>query len=298
MERTSTSQPAWVDVSVEAALDPSELLSRLDDPSVLGVWQDETLLHVYWPVERWNERTLARFQQALIGAGHATLIDKLRIDQMANRDWNVDWAKSVQPVYIGKRCLIRPSWISVPRGVRDVELVIDPKQAFGTGHHATTQLLIEWLEEHLDHGTSVLDVGTGSGILCMAALRLGASRARGIDCDEDAVNYAREYAKANGFGAELELLVGSLETPNPAADGRFDVVLANLDLNTLRSAAGRLGAMLQTGARVVVSGLLAEQKHEIVDCYREIGGFVRWIRERDGWLAMEFSLAESCERAE
>jgi ribosomal protein L11 methyltransferase len=298
MERTSTSQPTWVDVSFDAALDPGELLSRLDDPSVLGVWQDEGVLHVYWPVERWSGETITRLQRALIGAGHAKFIDKLRIDQIANRDWNAEWAKSVEPVYIGKRCLVRPSWIAVPRGVRDVELVIDPKHAFGTGHHATTQLLIEWLEEHLHRGASILDVGTGSGILAMAALRMGASRALGIDCDQDAVYCAKEYAKENGFRRELELLVGSLETLNPAADGRFGVVLANLDLKTLESVAGRIGAMLQKGPRVVVSGILAEQRKDIIDRYGEIGGFVRWVRERDGWIALEFSTTESCEGSE
>lgn len=265
---------------------------------MLGVWQDETVLHVYWPAERWSGETLARLERALIGTGHATLLGKLRIDEIANRDWNADWAKSVEPVYIGKRCLVRPGWIALPCGVRDVELVIDPKQAFGTGHHATTQLLIEWLEEHLHRGASVLDVGTGTGILAMAALRLGASRALGIDCDQGAVDCAREYAKANGFGPELELLVGSLDTLNPAADGRFDVVLANLDLKTLESTAGHVGGMLQTGARVVVSGLLAEQQDEIVDRYGEIGGYVRWICQRNGWIALEFSMAESCEGSE
>ena len=92
-----------------------------------------------------------------------------------------------------------------------IELVIDPRRAFGTGYHATTQLVVEWLEAHVRGGGVVLDVGTGSGILAMTAIRLGAASALGVDNDPVAVECAREYAVLNGFGPELELRVASFE---------------------------------------------------------------------------------------
>ena len=138
--------------------------------------------------------------------------------------------RSLQPIRLGERILVRQSWNSAPVPDGGFELVIDPKRAFGTGYHATTQLIASWLEEMIRGGERVLDVGTGSGILAMAALRLGASSALGIDNDPEAIECAQEYAAVNDFGAELELRVAALED---LGSGQFDLVLANLDRNTL-----------------------------------------------------------------
>ena len=109
--------------------------------------------------------------------------------------------ESVRPIRIGRRIVIRPSWEPVALQAQDIEIVLDPKQAFGTGHHATTRMLLEWLEDLIHGGEFVLDVGTGSGILAMVALRLGAASALGVECDPVAVDCARDYARENGFGS-------------------------------------------------------------------------------------------------
>jgi ribosomal protein L11 methyltransferase len=173
----------------------------------------------------------------------------------------------------------------------EIEIVLDPKQAFGTGHHATTSLLLEWLEEDIRGGESVLDVGTGSGLLAMVALRLGAARAAGIDNDPDAIECAREYAAANGFGPELALQCGTLT----AGLRSFDVVLANLDRCTLLEMAQLLAG--STGRTLLVSGLLVDQRAEIVAAFAHVGLYPGRQREREGWLAIEFSQAQSCEGA-
>jgi ribosomal protein L11 methyltransferase len=171
-----------------------------------------------------------------------------------------------------------------------IDIVLDPKQAFGTGHHATTRLLLEWLEELIHGGESVLDVGTGSGLLAMAALRLGARHARGVDHDPVAIDCARDYARLNGFGGELVLECATL-----ANEGMFDLVLANLDRETLLSLAGGLAAA--TRHRLLVSGLLIDQGHEITTAFAEQGLYCVAEREAEGWLAIEFGAAQSCEGA-
>lgn len=213
------------------------------------------------------------------------------VHALAGQDWNRQWAQSVKPFRVGTRLIIRPSGEQVPVAPGEIEIVLDPKQAFGTGHHATTRMLLEWLEDDIQGGESVLDVGTGSGLLAMVALRFGAARAVGIDNDADAIDCAREYAAGNGFGPELALACGTLT----AELGSYDVVLANLDRRTLLELAQPLAA--STGRTLLVSGLLAEQRGEIVASFAQAGLDPGRQRERDGWLAIEFSHAQSCEGA-
>jgi ribosomal protein L11 methyltransferase len=207
------------------------------------------------------------------------------------QDWNRQCAQLVKPLRVGKRIVVRPSWEQVAVAAGEIEIVLDPKQAFGTGHHATTSLLLEWLEEHIRGGESVLDVGTGSGLLAMVALRLGASRATGVDNDPDAIECAREYAAINGFGPELSLQCDTFT----AGLNSFDVVLANLDRRTLLDLAQPLAA--STGRTLFVSGLLADQRAEVVAAFAHVGLYPERHREREGWLAMEFVQAQSCEGA-
>jgi len=97
--------------------------------------------------------------------------EAIQVEPLRAQDWNRLWAESVKPIRVGRRLVIRPSWELAQLQAGDIEIVLDPKQAFGTGHHSTTSLLLEWLEEVIHGGESVLDVGTGSGILAMVALR-------------------------------------------------------------------------------------------------------------------------------
>lgn len=177
----------------------------------------------------------------------------------------------------------------------DVELIIDPKQAFGTGRHTATQLLVEWLEDVIRIDDRVLDVGTGSGILAMVALRLGAAKALGLDTDLVAIECAREYAVVNGFGSELAIRVGTLDDSLDNAATRIDLVLANLDRQTLLELAPALCTYAARGARLLLSGLLADQQAEVATSFAAHDVSVRAVRERDGWVALELTAPESCE---
>lgn len=281
----------WVDVQIRSSLDAGELLGRLDDPSVQGAWQDEGMIHLYWPSRSWSPDHLVRLRQILLQMDVAGQpVPEMLIQSMPNQDWNRQWAQSVKPLWIGRRIVIRPSWETVALQTGQIEIVLDPKQAFGTGHHATTRMLVEWLEETIRGGETVLDVGTGSGLLAMVALRLGAARALGIDNDPVALDCAKEYARENRFGVELALDCGTLDD-----DSVFDLVVANLDRQTLLQLAERLSA--STGSSLLVSGLLLDQRAEIVEAFARVNLYPGQQRELDGWLAMEFAHAQSCEGA-
>jgi ribosomal protein L11 methyltransferase len=180
---------------------------------------------------------------------------------------------------------------------QDIEIVLDPKQAFGTGHHATTRMLLEWLEDLIGGGECVLDVGAGSGILAMVALRLGAASALGVECDPVAVDCARDYAAENGFGDNLEFRCGTLEDIDRHGAWRPDLVLANLDRQTLLLLCDELAQHVSRGARLLLSGILLDQEREIVEAFSKAGAMLSQRREQEGWVALELLMAESCEGA-
>jgi ribosomal protein L11 methyltransferase len=157
-------------------------------------------------------------------------------------------------------------------------------------------LLIEWLQEAIAGGETVLDLGTGSGILAMVALRLGAGRATGIDHDPVAIDCARDYAEQNGFGGELSFKVGTAGSlPSEGGPVPVHLVVANLDRQAILDCAAVLAAYAKRGARLLLSGLLAEQVSDVDRALAGDGIYVRAVREREGWSALDAAAAQSCD---
>jgi ribosomal protein L11 methyltransferase len=277
----------WIEVRIESSVDSGELLDQLDDPAVTGARQENGVIRLVWPADRWNPDVLQDIRQVLREIGKEMEQPAITVDSLPDQDWNAVWARSVRPIRIGRRVVIRPSRDRTELAPGEIELIIDPKQAFGTGHHATTRLLIEWLEEVIHAGQRVLDVGTGSGILAMVALRLGAASALGIDSNPVAIQCARECAVANRFGPELELRTAALEELRGLGTARFDVVVANLDRRTLQESAAMFQHHLDRGGRLLLSGVLREHQAVISDAFAAAGGVVQRARQCDEWLALE-----------
>ena len=185
---------------------------------------------------------------------------------LPDEDWSEGWKKDFRPLDVG-RVRVRPSWIDAPAPPGRVEVVLDPGMAFGTGTHPTTSLCLAALSELLSGspGAAVLDVGTGSGLLAIAARKLGAGRVVANDVDPVAVTVARENARANGVEAEV---VGD---PLERIHGRFDVVVANILANTLVELAPLLAGKVAPGGTVLLSGILAPQAGEVRAAYAALG---------------------------
>ena len=176
-----------------------------------------------------------------------------------------DWVRLTQsqfdPIQISERLWITPSWHKAPAG-NAVNLQLDPGLAFGTGSHPTTRLCLKWLDTQLKGGESVLDYGCGSGILTIAALKLGAGSAVGVDIDEQAIRASNDNAAQNNVQAHFYL-------PDGLPQGQFDVVVANILANPLRMRGEMLAARTKQGGRIVLSGLLAEQSEELGEIYSQ-----------------------------
>jgi len=211
-----------------------------------------------------------------------------RLGEVADQDWGESWKKDWRPISAG-RVFVRPSWITAAAPEGAAEVILDPGMAFGTGTHPTTALCLRALSGLLASrpGASVLDVGTGSGLLAIAARKLGAGRVRGTDNDPVAVKVARENAVQNG----VELQLG--EEPLATLRDTYDVIVANILANTLVELAPDLAPRLAPGGVAVVSGILATQEAEVRAAYRQAGlSDLREVDGRDGeWIALGFRRA-------
>ena len=195
-----------------------------------------------------------------------------------------DWVRESQAQFpatrISDRFWIVPTWHEIPAGAETV-VRLDPGVAFGTGTHPTTQLCLAWLETHVRPGARVLDYGCGSGILAIAAARLGASDVTGVDIDEQALAAARTNAAANG-------VVARYTAPDTLEPGRFDIVIANILSNPLKLLAPALLAHVAPGGALVLSGVLQRQADEVVEAYAAVDpmvGLKPW-RATEGWVCL------------
>ncbi|HEX9627736.1 MAG TPA: 50S ribosomal protein L11 methyltransferase [Acidiferrobacterales bacterium] len=200
-------------------------------------------------------------------------------DILADQDWERAWMDRYRPIHCGGRLWICPSW-HAPPDPDAVNVLLDPGLAFGTGTHATTALCLAWLAAHPPVGLTVIDYGCGSGILAVAALKLGARRVLGLDVDPQALGVSRANAARNGVAERLDLAQPMTSAAPPAAD----LVLANILARPLIELAPVIRACVRPGGMLVLSGMLAEQVEEVSDHYR--GEFDLTSTLRDGWAML------------
>ena len=190
-----------------------------------------------------------------------TSVPAWSVDEVAEQNWVQLTQSQFDPIRVSERLWIVPSWHESPDPAA-VNLILDPGMAFGTGSHPTTRLCLEWLERNVSAGATLLDYGCGSGILAIAAARLGAGRVAGVDIDPQAVEAARANAERNGVTALFA------ESTQPVA-GEYDLVVANILSNPLRVLAPAICAHVRSGGRLALSGILREQADEIIAIYAQ-----------------------------
>ena len=219
----------------------------------------------------------------VIAALHAAGLDSavaVDVKQVADQDWVRATQNQFQPVRVSSRLWVVPTWHAAPDPAA-INLVIDPGLAFGTGTHATTRLCMKWLDTNLRGGESVLDYGCGSGILGIAALKLGAARATGVDIDPLALLAARHNAMQNQV--HMAFVAAERDAPEPA-----DIVLANILANPLTLLAPLLARLTRRGGHILLSGVLEHQAHEVEDAYRAAFDLAP-LEHDDGWVLISGS---------
>lgn len=280
-----------VHVPVEAAT--AELVSdRLFELGATGVEERDgtTLLGPDASPAGAAEVTLvAHFpDEASARAALSALPAGARVEAIVGDDWRDGWRAFFEPSRVGGRVVVRPPWKEATTRPGDVVVVVDPGQAFGTGTHETTRLVLAALDTHLSGGEAVLDVGCGSGILAVAALLLGARRATCLDVDPEAVRATRETAARNGVAERLS----ASADPVSSLAGAHDVVLANIEARVLLPMADTLAALVAPGGWLVLSGILDAQADEVARRYEACAGLGPARRTAEGgWVALRLERA-------
>jgi ribosomal protein L11 methyltransferase len=212
-----------------------------------------------------------------------------RARRLREEDWRDSWKRYFKPQRFGRRLLVKPSWAAYEVAADDTVIEIDPGMAFGTGQHPTTAMCLRALEERLRPGESVLDLGTGSGILAVAAAKLGAARVLALDIDPQALKAARENAERNGVQSVVDARERTL--PEGVGGERFDVVLANISGQTIERLAGALAAALKEGGTLVVSGFLEDARDGLARVLGEAGLQVERVDSEGVWRSIMLTKA-------
>ena len=296
----------WVEVSLsvdgEAAEAIAEILQRYGHQGVSveqeGIppdkWDEDQVLpaqrltvRAYFPADHRLDDTKAQLETAL---GHMNMMYPMpspTYQFVEEEDWAEAWKKHYHPVHIGQRILIRPRWIEVEPGKADVIISLDPGMAFGTGTHPTTQLCLECLEDLVQPGTKVLDLGCGSGILAIAAAKLGAHDVLAVDIDPISVKATLENAAENAVSAQIIAQEGSLESLITSAR-RFDLAVVNILARTIIWMCDQhLGDVVRPGGLAIFSGIIEDQADDVEAALRKTGLEPYKRRQQGDWIAIE-----------
>jgi ribosomal protein L11 methyltransferase len=250
----------------------------LIDEKLLKKDRTKAVVHVYISPEDNPNEAVAFLRERYAAAG---IPNRIKTDPCVQEDWINNWKKYFHPIPVGKKLLIRPDWEKAENPEGRVVVDLEPGIAFGTGTHETTRLCMEFLEETVTPGCSMLDVGCGSGILSVAGLLLGAGRAVGVDIDPLAVKTAAQNAERNHVADRFTGICGSL---TEKVEGKFDVVAANIVADVILQLARDIEKFLAPGAVFLVSGIIDEREQDVLDALK--GRFdVTARKEEKGWVA-------------
>jgi ribosomal protein L11 methyltransferase len=283
----------WLEVSVtvrnEAAESVAEVLSRFAHHGVAieagpdGWNAGPVIVRAYLPADDRLRASKRRVEEALWHLGQIQPIPAPSFHPVAEEDWVEVWKDRLDVLRIGQRIVIQPSWREFAPMPGDIVIQLDPGMAFGTGLHPTTQMCLAALEEVIQSGADVLDLGTGSGILAIAAAKLGAGHVTAVDNDPDATRAARENVAANHVQENISVIDGSL----PEAPGSYDLVVVNILARVIvQMAQEGLVERLRPGGTLIAAGVLADQESGVIAAMEKARLAVTQRWQMDDWVCL------------
>jgi ribosomal protein L11 methyltransferase len=254
------------DAQDDAILEPA--------PGEVRLWP-RTVLQALFPADKAGPEAIVTLAAAL-----ALPTEAIRVEHVADRVWEREWLKDFHPMRFGRRLWVVPRHAGAPLDPEAVVVRLDPGLAFGTGTHPSTALCLTWLDAHLAPGERLIDYGCGSGVLAVAAARLGAAGAHAFDIDPQALIATRDNATANDVADRVHVHQDAARLPS-----EVDVVVANILSGTLIELAPKLCGHLAPGGRLVLAGILKQQVHEVRAGFASLIDLTVFA-ERDGWSAL------------
>ena len=284
----------WLEVSVETDAETAEAVAEVlaryayrggvtFEAGPEGWESGPVSVRAYLPYDDQLRERRRSIEQALGHLNQISPVPPPTFRTIAEEDWAEAWKEQLSVLHVGERFVVRPTWLDYTPSPDEVVIELDPGMAFGTGLHPTTQMCLVALEKWLAPGHLVLDLGTGSGILAIAAARLGAKSVLAVDNDPVAVQVARENIAANGVLEVVQVKRGSLD----AATAEYDLVLVNIlapvIVEMLREG---LVKRLRPGGKVIATGIIAEQEGDVLAAMEEAGLALTERLRRDDWVCL------------
>lgn len=283
----------WIQIRLNSTADHAEALSDIltEAGAVSVTFQDSYDNPVFEPLpgetRLWGDTDViglfdakSDMEQVINQLASHSLLGKdfvHKIEQIEDKDWSREWMDNFHPMRFGHKLWICPSWRDTP-DPNAVNVILDPGLAFGTGTHPTTSLCLEWLDSLNLKDKTVIDFGCGSGILAIAALKLGAKKAIGIDIDPQAILASHNNAEQNNVADKLVLYLAK----DQPKDLKADIVIANILAGPLRELAGAIGALTNPNGLLGLSGILSNQAGTVITAYQQKFN-IEPIIEKEGW---------------
>ncbi len=257
-----------------------EQIAHVDliEQELLDKDRSHVTVHLYLAPDENPAEVLELLHARLSAAELSYKLDTAGVEQ---EDWETGWKAYYHALTIGERLAIVPSWEEMDTDRQIIRL--DPGMAFGTGTHETTALCLDTLDRLVKGGERVLDIGTGSGILAIASLKLGAAQAEGVDIDPMCVRTAGENARLNGVEDRFKVLIGDL---SDKATGKYNIVLANIVANAILHLAPAVPPLMAENGVFIASGIIDDRKDEVIEGLSKAGLVVDQVREDGGWVAL------------
>lgn len=259
------------------------LVSTMIELGCLGFQDTDSHLLCYFDKSTWTEDESGAFQSGLKTILQTTSANAdIRFREIEEENWNELWEKTVQPIEVGRRLVIKPSWCPYNNVDDRLVIQIDPKMSFGTGYHESTRLILHFVEKYTKPGCSILDVGTGTGILAIAAVKLGAQSGVGLDNDEWAIANAQENVTANGLAGKIAIS----SAPVLEIHSTFDLITANLSFPTIIELLNQFRRKLRDSGILLLSGLLDSDQKKLFR-HLELNGLeiIDQLSENE-WIAL------------
>lgn len=256
-------------------------IAELMDLDFYGFEQFDDRLVAYIEKRRFNDSNREYLEQLVAAYSGDSIME---FEDIPEQNWNEAWEKTIQPQRIGK-FLVKPTWSTETPGDDEILLEIDPKMSFGTGYHATTRLMLEHIQKMDIKGKTVLDAGTGTGILAIAAIKVGAKKATGFDIDSWSRDNAFENILLNKVDHSAEIRFGGIETVDEYEV--FDLILANINRNVLLEMIPSLVDHTTKGGMICLSGLLHTDEDSMRDALSEFPVEIMDIEREEEWILIQ-----------
>lgn len=276
-------QEKWIEIKIMS--DPryleqiSSFLFALDCDGIIE--RDDGFI-VYFPQKAFSAESLTLIKSICLSVDPAA---KIALSEIEAENWNENWKENFKPFHLTDSCVIVPDWEKELDTGLAHKIIISPKMAFGTGHHETTQLILMLLRDYIQKKSRVLDAGTGSGILAIHAVQLGAQNVLAFDNDPVAIENAIENVALNSFSNQIDCRTGQLDM---ATGQEFDLILANINRNVLLDLAPEFSKHMSLEGKLILSGLLETDYEKISVAYEQAGFQLIEKRHQGEWLALVY----------